>query len=114
MRAMRTAKTRRSNREASTLSVRKFGVSGRRETGRLDVSVLSTRSRWEAPVPAHSRWHHSTVSDRNRSSEGFGRASALGQQRKTSGDESYIRSGHRPLSAGGIAGEILHTGQLQI
>src|ERR1017187_9816143 len=111
---MRTANTRRLNREASTLSVRKFAGREGRETGRMDVSLLSTRSRRKARVPAHSRWHHGTIPDRNRGPEGSGRASAFGQQRKTSGGKSHVRSGHRTISKGGAAGEILHADQLQI
>ena len=83
-----------------------------RKLDRMDVSLLSTRSRREPSVPPHSRWYHGPIPDRNRSAKGSGRASAFGKQWETSGGYSLVRGCHRTVSKGGVAVKILHTGQL--
>src|SRR5437899_8206723 len=110
---MRAAKTRRKNREASTLSIWNAGIGGRQAAGCLDVPVLSAGGRREAPLSAHSRRHQGTIPDRNRSPNCCRGTSALGQHREATGSESHGWSSYRALSAGGVAGKILHTSRVQ-
>src|SRR6266571_117793 len=111
---MRAAKTRRINREASTLPVWNAGIGERQEAGCLDVPVLSAGGRREAPLQARSHRHQGTIPYRNRRQESSRRASAFGQHWEATGSQSHDWSSYRALSAGGVAGKVLHAGQLQI